>query len=175
MSNLAMIAGQSIDVTGPDWADATHQQRTFACHSATLFWTAQAKAGVPPTWAEYQLLPFATDFVKRLLPFGQQVRRPKGPRLGLFPGSVILFVKNGAVGHSCVATTPYLLGGYNQVGWYDQTGRNPTGVAHEYTVHSTDALKWITAKPPDRVDGPFPKDGPCQLLAVPEALAISVL
>jgi hypothetical protein len=138
MSELALLAARPIQVTDPDWIKDPMAPKPVACHNATLFWLYQAKHRAAPSLDTYLKLGFPTDVMKKLLANKNRVHRPpSNGSLSLVGGSVILFVKDGDPKHSCIATGPFRLGGYNQVNWFDETGSNVRGVASGHSIHST--------------------------------------
>ncbi|RMF92627.1 MAG: hypothetical protein D6736_03140 [Nitrospinota bacterium] len=107
------------------------------CHFATVFWLFWDEFNRPPTQNDFLTIGDPTLVVRRMLPLGKKLGRPRAGGLILTPGSIVVFVHNGQPVHSCVAITANTLGGYNQAGWF--TG---PGVDHGYSVHDTSEIRW---------------------------------
>ncbi|MFK0380206.1 hypothetical protein [Pandoraea sp. NPDC090278] len=107
-----------------------------ACHFGTCYWLFLAEFGRAPTLSEYaEFLGNPQLLIQRLLPFGQRLTR-KAIQSGLVPGTIVVFVKDGAPDHSCVATNPWTLSGYNQGYIF------PSGQFLQFTNNHISELRW---------------------------------
>jgi hypothetical protein len=146
------------------------QGQTLACHLATMIWLYEKEFQRTPTLQQYQK--FAPDFaqiMKQIAGFGQKLQRPLAGQTQLTKGSVLLFVGDGGVEHSCMAISSTRIGGYNQNSWFQKSG-----VLSEYSTHDTSEIKWGDKSRPFQAAGN--KNGAWYtLLTVPEAMARAVI
>jgi hypothetical protein len=178
MSELALLAARPIQVTDPDWINNPMAAKPVACHNATLYWLYQAKYRAAPSLATYLDLGFPTDVIKKPLANKNRLQRPPvNGSLSLTAGSVILFVKDGDPKHSCIATGPFRLGGYNQPNWFDESGSNARGVPNGHSIHSTLHIQWDTANASDKdlVRGNTLNTSPCKVYYIKESDALRVV
>jgi hypothetical protein len=140
------------------------------CHFATTFWAFWDEFGVQPTLNDIARIGVATRVVGDMLPFGARLTCPANGALVLTPGSVVVFVKGGEPGHSCVARDANTLAGYNQPDWFAGPG-----VPHGYTTHNTNELRWRGGSNKPEVQGNSAKYLWCELVAVPEGAAKAIV
>jgi hypothetical protein len=137
---------------------------TATCHFATGYWCFEDEFTRPPTLADVSKLLLPRLAVLDMLPYGAPLARPANGPLALTPGSVIVFVLDGAAKHSCVATAANTIGGYNQNGWF-----SGPGIDFGFTTHNTNELRWRGGGR-NEVRGKNDEMW-CQLIAVPERAA----
>jgi hypothetical protein len=111
----------------------------LACHNASFYWLYHAAHGVAPTLDTItgRLSPTQVNMATMVRTLGSHLTQPMVGRLTLTPGSIIVFMRQGVAGHSCVATTAAQMSGYNQVGWF-----TTAGVAHGFSQHTVDDFNW---------------------------------
>jgi hypothetical protein len=147
--------------------DGTWKGVPMMCHNATLFWLYEDEFNKTPTLDQY--LKFSTlgptAIIGNMLPYGRKLRKPASGAVALTAGAVIVFVRNGQPVHSCVAMQHDLVGGYNQVGWFQRNGV-PTG----FSTHLTTEIRW---KDGNQVIGSH--NSLCVLVEVPEMMAKAVM
>jgi hypothetical protein len=132
MPSLASVVKEIVLKDTKAWA-YTQGRFPGLCHQATLFWLIMAKRGIEATPFE---IAQADPILQDLKQCGRQVLRANfSPPPA--PGTVVMFLSNGAPKHSCVIKDSDTLGGYNQVGWL------PGGQSTRYTQNKLGDLPWI--------------------------------
>ncbi len=161
MSVLAGVVGPLPELIARDRGEAV--KLPWACHNATLAWLYEAEFGKAVTGTEFVQWFFGAQLIMAdIAQHGVKVATPSGgSSLVLPPGAVIVFVRNGTAGHSCVARTADTLGGCNQVGWFRKPGKD-----HAYSEHAVAELRF---KGRGTVEGAGGHD--YALSAVPETVA----
>jgi hypothetical protein len=120
------------------------------CHFGTVFWLFEDLYDRPPANnTEYlKFFPNPSGVMDSMLPLSRVLTRPPFGNLNLTPGNILIFSTNGVnAGHSCVALKPDLIGGYNQMGWF----QSPLPIDHAYSVHNTSEIVWKGTKFPNEI------------------------
>jgi len=131
------------------------------CLYATVYWIYEDLHGVSPTAAIMSDILIKCTFNRiftDMMRAGKKVSRPMAGSLNLAPGTVLIFEKNGGVGHGCVVKSATVIGGYNQTNWF-----STPGIAHSYSQHHPNDISWRGALHPTDVNinvvlPPFPPD-----------------
>jgi hypothetical protein len=150
------------------------------CHTATVIWAYRELRGGDPS-ADLLVATLNPDQTLQDMirdPKVVPLDRPKHGPLQLTPGWVVVFVRqdNDAPGHSCTAIDAMTVGGYNQTKWFTSDGK-----ACDYSVHTTDAVKWtskgilLSKKYTGTVSRTDSSGRVYNLVAVPERVALSVV
>ena len=108
-----------------------------SCHFATVYWLFWDEFSRPPNQNELVKMGNAQLVVGKMLPYGVKKTNPAPGHLTLTTGSVLIFAENNTAGHSCIATAPQSLEGYNQGGWFSAGGQN-----HAHSSQTTNQLMW---------------------------------
>ena len=133
------------------------------CHNATAIWLFRDEFGRLPGVMEVADLGGTTALVKAMLPLG----RPFTQSSALAPGTVLVFVRGGEPGHSCVATTATTLGGYNQTDWFSGPGQ-----VCRYTTHHVTEIVW---RPGGKEASATASGSAHSVVAVPEGSAKAIV
>lgn len=111
-----------------------------SCHFATIYWMI-LDMGRYPTQNTFISLNYGQlqVFMSTLLRKGNRRLKPLSGNLVLTPGSILIFARDREAKHSCVAIEGQVAGGYNQLGWWTEGGKD-----HQYTDNKTMHLRWGT-------------------------------
>jgi hypothetical protein len=108
------------------------------CHFASVYWLYMAEFTTELTLLKLGNIGAPQQAMTQLAQqFGVRVNNPIHGSLVVTPGSVLIFMRNGSAGHSCIAVQPGEVAGYNQVGWWTLGG-----IDHGFSIHQTHQLRW---------------------------------